>query len=134
MTDSKKNVKSEKIRRWFEPIGLFLLLAAFGWQCMEEQSSQMKYEGYMLEMNEKLVSLWEATFDEAIHSERYHGNTTVAVNYDALNSSFKYWNQVQEEMATIERQESFFFNLRILLYIIGSIMIISSKIPKKELI
>lgn len=118
---------------WFEPLGLAFLLFSFGWQCLEEHSTQMKNEGYMLEMNEKLIALWEATYDEALHSERYNGNTMVAVNYDALNSSFKYWNQVQEEMLTLEHQESLFFSLRILLYVIGSIMIIYAKIPKKEL-
>lgn len=117
---------------WFEPIGLALLLFSFGWQCMEEYSSQMKFEGYMLEMNEKLISLWEATYDEATHSERYHGNTMVAVNYDALNSSFKYWDQVKEDMATIESQALLFFKLRIFLYIFGSILIFIAKIPKKE--
>ncbi len=86
----------------------------------------------MLETNEKLIAIWEGIYDEALHSERYHGSTTVAVNYDALNTSVKYWNQVKEEMATIDNQESLFFNIRILLYVVGSFLVISSKIPVKE--
>ena len=85
----------------------------------------------MLEMNEKLIAIWDGIYDEDLHSERYHGNAMVSVNYDALNTSFKYWEQVKEEMSVIEHQENLFFNIRILLYIIGSVLIICSKIPKR---
>lgn len=132
MTDSKKNVKSEKIRRWFEPIGLFLLLAAFGWQCLDEQSQQMKMEGYLYETNEKLLAIWEGVYDEALHSERYTGEATVVVNYDAVNDHFKDWNEVKMGMSTLEKQSDLFFLIRVMLYALGSILIIAAKWPKKK--
>lgn len=119
--------------RWLEPLGLALLLISFGWQCMEEHNSQMKAEGYMLETNEKLIAIWNGIYDEALHSERYNGNTMIVVDYDNLNTSVKYWEEVQGNLATIIHQESIFFNMRIFMYIVGSFMIIIAKIPKKEL-
>ena len=119
MTDSKKNVKSEKIRRWFEPIGLFLLLAAFGWQCLDEQSQQMKMEGYLYETNEKLQAIWEGVYDEALHSERYNGKATVVVNYDAVNDHFKDWNEVKMGMSTLENRYICDPHAKIQYYFIG---------------
>lgn len=125
--------KHKSLFHWLEPLGLVLLLISFGWQCLEEHSYQMKIEGYVYELNEKMLAVLESVYDEAVHSDRYHGKAMVSVNYDALYTQMKDWQQMQEEMATIERQESLFFNLRILLYVIGSILIIRAKISKKEL-
>ena len=54
-----------------EPIGLALLLVAFEWQCWEEHATQMKYEGYIYELDKKLTNIWDAVYDEALHSDRY---------------------------------------------------------------
>lgn len=43
-----------KVVRWFEPLGLLLLLAAFGWQCWEEYSNQTKVKGYIYELSHML--------------------------------------------------------------------------------
>lgn len=116
--------------RWFEPFGLAVLLAAFGWQCLDEHSIQMKMEGYLYETNEKLVAIWEGVYDEALHSDRYKGKATVAVNYDVLNTQVKDWNQVKKEMSTLDRQANLFFWIRVVLYGLGSILIIVAKWPK----
>ena len=134
MTDSKKSVKSEKIRRWFEPIGLFLLLAAFGWQCLDEHSKQMQIESYFYETNEKLLAIWEGVYDEALHSDRYHGKTTVVTNYDSLNQIVEDWGQVKKEMSTIDEQSNLFFWIRGVFYTIGSILIISAKWPRTNVL
>ena len=44
-------------KKWFEPIGLALLLVSYGWQCFEEHSTQMKIEGYFCEINEKMLDM-----------------------------------------------------------------------------
>ena len=75
----------ECIRKWLEPLGLILLLVAFGWQCLAEHSKQVKYEGYIYEMSQKLDAIWLGVYDEALHSDRYHGEALVSTNYDALN-------------------------------------------------
>ena len=121
----------KKFVRWFEPIGLILLLVAFGWQCLDEHSQQIKMESYLYETNEKLVAIWEGVYDEALHSERYNGNTTVSVNYDVLDKNFKYWNEVKNGMSTLDKQSDFFSLIRVVLYVLGSILIIVAKLPKK---
>lgn len=117
----------KKLKRWFEPIGLAFLLAAFGWQCMDEHSQQMKMEGYLFETNEKLMAIWEGVYDEALHSDRYKGKATVAVNYDALNGHIKDWNQVKVDMANLDSQANQFFWIRVVLYGLGSLLIIVAK-------
>lgn len=117
--------------RWFEPIGLALLLFSFGWQCLEEHINQMKMDGYILELNEKMLYIWEGIYDEALHSNRYEGNTTVYVNYDAINSQIKDWNEVELGMSTLKKQSYLFFWIRVSLFVIGSILIIAAKWPKK---
>lgn len=129
----RKKTKSQ-IFHWLEPLGLAFLLLAFGWQCLEEHTSQSKMEGYLLEMNEKLIAVWDGIYDEALKSDRYIGNTTVSVNYDALNQSVKYWDQMQEEMSTIKYQENLFFHIRIVLYVLGSMLVLIAKLPERILL
>jgi len=126
---------NKKIKFYLEPVGLLLLLAAFGWQCWEENTSQMKYEAYIYDMDQKVDAIWSAVYDEALRSERYHGTATVAVNYDSLNSRFKVCNEAQEEYKDLNRQVSFFFWCRIVLYVLGSFCVLVAKWPdlKKEL-
>ena len=127
----KKSGFIKKAKRWSEPIGLLLLLFAFGWQCFEESSSQMKTECILLETNEKLNAIWGGVYDEALHSDRYHGEAATIVNYDAVNQSIKDWGQIQRELEDVSKQGEFFFWMRVLLYCIGSILIILSKLPLK---
>lgn len=123
---------NSKIKRLLEPIGLALLLIAFGWQCWEEHASQMEYEGYIYELDKKLTNIWDAVYDEALHSDRYKGQSSVWVNYDSHNQSMKDWNQIQEGFAHLQKQTSFFFWARVVLYILGSILVICAKVPAKQ--
>lgn len=121
----------KQFKQWFEPIGLAFLLFAFGWQCFEERTDQMKIEGYFCEMNEKLIAIWESVYDEALHSDRYHGNAMVSVNYDSMKGLVKDWGQIKEELSTIDSQASLFFKIRVVIYIIGSVLVLLSKWPEK---
>ena len=122
---------TKTLKKWLEPIGLALLLAAFGWQCWEEEATQLKVDGYFYEMYEQLGAIWMAEYDEALHSDRYHGQTTVSTNFDALNTHFPDWGHFKESFEHLEKQTSFFFKARILLYILGSLCIITAKWPEK---
>lgn len=120
------------IAKWFEPIGLAILLLSFGWQCLEEHTNQIRMEGYVYELNEKLVSIWEGVYDEAVHSDRYNGKSVVSVNYDVLNSQMEDWNQVKDSFATIDRQANVFWGVRVALYVIGTLLIVVAKWPHAE--
>lgn len=83
-------------------------------------------------MNDKMIAIWSGIYDEALHSERYDGKAMVAVNYDTINDQIKYWEQIQKELSTINEQSSLFFWIRAVLYGIGSIFVVLSKIPEKQ--
>ena len=81
-----------KIKRNLEPIGLILILASFGWQCFEEHSKSTINEAHILIINEKLNAIWNASYDEIVHGERYqeeclrNGKVTLNwFNYDLTN-------------------------------------------------
>lgn len=121
-----------KIKPFLEPIGLALLLFAFGWQCLEEHSNQVKYEGYICELNKKLTNIWDGVYDEAIHSERYKGRASVWVNYDSHNQSMGSWEEIQENFDGLNGQSSFCFWMRVVLYVLGSSLVICAKWPQKR--
>ena len=122
----------ECIRKRLEPLGLILLLVAFGWQCLAEQSKQVKYEGYIYEMSQKLDAIWLGVYDEALHSDRYHGKALVSTNYDALNGLVRDWQQIQESFGQLNAQGSLFFKIRVILYVLGSFLVIAAKWPRKK--
>lgn len=134
MKNSSTSKNRYNIKSFLEPIGLAILLFAFGWQCMEERTYQMKYEGYIYELNQSIMSIWSGVYDDALHSERYKGEAMVWVNYDVLNQSMKNWGQIEEEFKQINKQASFFFWLRVALYILGSSLIIWGKWPQERMI
>lgn len=122
----------KKIERWYEAIGLSLLLFAFGWQCLEDHSSQMKVIGYIGETYETTFAIWEGVYDEALHSDRYKGKRMVSVDYDSLYDYVKDWNKIKKELETIESQENFSFWIRTVFYVIGSVLVILSKMPNNQ--
>lgn len=122
----------QNLKKWFEPIGLLLVLLAFGWQCVEERTEQMKVESYFYEMNEKMIAIWSGIYDEALHSERYDGKAMVSVNYDSMKDQIKDWGQIQKELSTIKGQSAIFFWIRAALYVIGSIFVVLSKFPDNQ--
>lgn len=127
-----KRMNISKIKLYLEPIGLAFLLIAFGWQCLEERLTEDKYVGYIYEMEQKLQSIWMGVHDEALHSDRYKGSEVVYVNYDSLNRSMKDWNRLQEEFKQLNHQVSFSFKARVILYLIGSYLVIIAKCKEKK--
>lgn len=121
----------KKLKKWLEPIGLFLLLIAFGWQCIEGRIDQMKMDSYFYEMNEKMIAIWSGIYDEALHSERYDGKALISVNYDSMKDQIKDWNQIQSELSTIKHQNSLIFWIWVAFYILGSVFVLFSKWPDK---
>lgn len=118
-----------------EAIGLLLLLISFGWQCFEDNSNEAVYEAHILNINEKLDAIWAAAYDEVVHTDRFqteclrNGNMPLFwFNYlDANVRTFKDWSSIKEELSVIETQKDFGWICRVVLYILGSILIM---IPK----
>ena len=121
-----------RIREWLEPLGLLLLLIAFGWQCLSEYSNQSKTEAYIYEMSQKLDAIWLGVYDEALHSDRYLGEAIVSTNFDVLNGEVHDWQQIQNGLNQLKNQTSTFFAVRVVLFVIGSLMVIAAKWPWKK--
>lgn len=120
------------IKHYFESIGLALLLFSFGWQCLEERANQLKYEGYIYELDEKVSTIWSGIYYEVLHSDYYNGPAAVALDVDGLNSTMRDWNQIQDEFEYLNNQTSNLFRLRSFLYILGSLFVIWAKLPKTK--
>lgn len=126
------SINSKYLKQCLEPIGLLLLLFSFGWQCFEEYSTEKRIDSYAYELNEKLMAIWAAEYDEALKSDRYAGETMITVDYDVLNKNVKDWNIIQEELAVISKQRTIAFYIRLALYILGSLLVCITKLPHKK--
>ena len=84
-------------------------------------------------MSQKLDAIWLGVYDEALHSDRYHGEALVSTNYDALNGLVSDWQQIQESFGQLNAQGSFFFKIRVVLYVLGSICVIAAKWPRQKI-
>lgn len=125
-------MKELRLKQYLEPIGLALLLFAFGWQCFEERAREIKYDGYIYELDKKLENNWSVVYDEALHSDRYKGQAAVYVDIDVLNQSMRDWQQIQNSFNQLDNQMSFFFWVRVVLYLLGSYLVILAKWPQKS--
>lgn len=115
------------IEKKLEAIGLFLVLASFGWQCFEEHCNQSINEAHIITINKKLDALWLAEKDNAKYDGRFNSKEVFWFSYDINNESFKDWESMKQDILLIESQSNFGWSCRIFLYILGSFLII---IPK----
>lgn len=118
-----------RVKQYLEPVGLVLLLFAFGWQCFEDRANQIKNDGYIYELDKKLQNIWAVEYEEAVNSDRYRGTGAFCANVDSLHTQMKDWSEIQKTFKQVNRQTEFSFNCRALLYLLGSIFVILSKWP-----
>lgn len=127
--NSKMKMFIKKRIQWFEPIGLFFLLIAFGWQCGQEFNARRKTENYMYEISNNLYYIWKGVYDNALDSEQYTGNAMFYLNYDIVDKEVKPYEEIMREQERYNKRAARYFAFRILLYFIGSALIIISKCP-----
>lgn len=128
-SNSKTKMSWKKRISWFEPIGLIFLLVAFGLQCWQEHSTQRKTENYCYEIINTQYYIWKGVYDKALDSDQYGGKTMFYLNYDVVDKIIKPWEDVKKELESINKQATNSFRIRIVLYIIGSVLVIISKCP-----
>lgn len=122
-----------KFHRELEPIGLIFILFAFGWQCYEESLNSLVYESHILNINEKLNAIWAAEYDEAMHTEKYQKDTIFLhiISYESVDKSiFHDWNKTKKDLHVIESQREIGLVCRFIMYILGSLLVILSKIKR----
>ncbi len=117
------NMKSNKI----EAIGLVFILVAFGWQIFEEEIRELSGETDKYQLHQKLDDLWAINSAIYTHSDINNSGAIANINYEHISNNWKYWKGLKAEKEDVNRQEKLFAWLRILLFILGSIMIIVAK-------
>ena len=111
-----------------ESIGLIFLLISFGWQTLENSSKSSSAEVDIYQINEKLDSIWFLLSEIYSHSDLNNTSTITRAGFANLMTEWKGWAKLKTEKAKVEEQETVFFCLRLLLYAVGSIMLIVPKL------
>lgn len=117
-----------------EGIGLILILLAFGWQVFEEDIHVLSSTTDKYQLHEKLDAIWMLLVDEHFEVNERETFPAISTNVDLINKNWKYWSEIVEEKERITYQSKVVSTIRILLYLIGSVMLILPKFhkPKSE--
>ncbi|PWJ61965.1 hypothetical protein SAMN05720473_11342 [Fibrobacter sp. UWB15] len=102
--------------KYFEVIGLALLLSAFGWEIVERKTETLSFNREWYYINEKLDQIWRANqaICETVKCPQY--KWTIGMN-------FGFWPKWDSPNRIGEQHETF-QNIRCALYILGSLMVI----------
>ena len=117
-----------------EVLGLILLLFSFGWECVENYNDRLFDDTWRYDTSVVIDAICSSEIDEAFHDEdRSKGHITLyGVNYDGLfnqYNSHNYTTTYNQKSNGITDNAAY---LRIVLYVIGSVLVIVSKLEKKK--
>lgn len=83
-------------------------------------------------MDNRVNAIWTAVYDESLDSDHYKGETVLSIDYDVLNAQIKDWQDINEKYSLVVRQTKFSSWIRVVLYTLGSLLIIVSKFPLEK--
>lgn len=109
-----------------EGIGLLFLLIAFGWQCFSSDLIRINDSPYYID--QKLDHIWNAIYDNHTKSTRYKGDAYIYLNYDLINNNWPSSEKIEKENNKLTKQIKTTSTINIIFYILGSILIITSKL------
>lgn len=117
-----------------EAMGLILLLFSFGWECIENYHNRLFDDRWRYDTSVIIDAICSSEIDEAFHDEdRSNGHKTLfGVDYD---HSFNQYNSHNYTTTYNHKSNGITDNaayLRIVLYVIGSVLVIVSKLEKKK--
>lgn len=117
-----------QLKKWLEPIGLFLLIGAFIWQNYSYYHANVVRDEQLYRIEEAAIWLLGCACDEAMKdSNRYNGETSIYENYDAVLSfqneciSIKEWRETEKDKADNS------WLIQCMLYVIGSAFVVAGK-------
>jgi len=122
----KKNIFF-KLLSYLEIIGIFLILVAFCWQQFETDSETLSYEVDLYQIHDKLDALWGVIADDYAHRYSNDIKSLVSSNFDFILANWKYWSQMKNEKMNVDSQRESAKLFRIILYILGSCLILIRK-------
>lgn len=110
-----------------EALGLLLLLVAFGWECFAQTLANDKTEALLQTLHQKIDVLWDCEYARFAQSEKNVTTSNMFVDLNVENHHWAYYEQIRENFRRLDEQKDTGETVRIVLYIVGSICIISSK-------
>lgn len=123
----------KKFRYEFEIVGLILLLLSFGSECFSQRMEYHRTEGLMLELHEKVDRLWADEYMELTRSDENKTTSSFYMDYNATNESWKYvGSQLNNDFESVVSQSEISGQIRMVLYVLGSILVILSKIRYRD--
>lgn len=84
----------------------------------------------MYHINEKTDAIWGVLSAMYIQSRSETVKTYKTVDVMAYEKAWKDWGDMKDDKMSIDRETQIFKSIRIVMYIIGSFLIISSKFKK----
>ncbi|MUP40133.1 hypothetical protein [Labilibaculum euxinus] len=122
----KKNILI-KLFSYFEIIGIFLILVAFGWQQFETDSATLSYEVDLYQTHDKLDAIWGVIADDYAHRYSKDIKSQVSTDFDSILANWKYWGRMKKEKVIVDSQRELARSIRIFLYVLGSLMVLTRK-------
>lgn len=122
----------DKCRMMLEGWGLLCLLLAFFMQCCTEHFDSKMQSEHLEMLHEKLDYIWYSDFDEHVNSEQ---NNTSMGSYLNRKFVFEKWiwhDELEEEFSNDNLWYTIADRGRIILYVIGSILVLVSKLCSDE--
>lgn len=117
------------MRKYFEPIGLLLLLFSFCFNCEQNHLENNKIQGYYYDTYHKIESIWYAEYDKAVIDGRISTPNHSRLEYESADRQFEEWTtHMRSHYEQLDKQISYFSVIWKIMYILGSILIIKAKL------
>lgn len=122
------NINEMKLNyKKLEGYGLILILFSFGWQMLETDLSNLSTDGDKYQIHEKIDKIYMITADLYSQSDLNKSGTYTSANFSDIVGNWKYWETLNKEKETVSWQLKWTINIRSLIFIIGSVMLILPK-------
>lgn len=121
-----------KYRMRLEGFGLLFLLLAFFMQCCTEHVDSKMQSEHLKMLHEKLDYIWYSELDEYVNSERSKTGMGSYLDRKFVWDSWVWYDELKKEFSN----DNFWYNIvdwgRIILYIIGSALVLMSKLCSND--
>lgn len=114
--------------RLLEPIGLILLLGSFCWQTTSNEYRDRQQQFYQSNIDEVVIATADLVASEAFRDTvNYKGHSVTNFNPDAVLRATSRIYSEQDKISNLYEQYRYYHLVQVILYIIGSILIVLSK-------
>lgn len=110
-----------------EIVGLFLLLFAFGWQCIQENREAALYRSMAYDFNQQLYTIHSLVYNDAIKQDYYKGSKSFKMDEGAASPRHYDWENLVNSNGSLKKEVSCAFIIRAIVYILGSSLVIVGK-------